>query len=110
MRKPKLPLLVRILIAIISGILLGPVIPVEGVRVMITFNGIFNSFLQFIIPLIIIGLVTPAIADIGKGAGKLLLITAALAYVNTVFAISLLLHKYGHFSFTHHRSGRFGQS
>ena len=38
------------------------------------------------IPLIIIGLVTPAIAGIGKGAGKLLLATVAIAYVDTIVA------------------------
>ena len=43
----------------------------------------------FIIPLIILGLVTPAIADIGKGAGKLLLITVGIAYADTVVAAIL---------------------
>lgn len=86
MKKQKIPLIGRILIAIVAGILLGNAIPPEGVRAMATFNGIFNSFLQFIIPLIIVGLVTPAIADIGKGAGKLLLITAVMAYADTVGA------------------------
>lgn len=38
------------------------------------------------IPLIIIGLVTPAIGDIGRGAGKLLLITVVLAYGDTVLS------------------------
>ena len=46
----------------------------------------FSHFLSFLIPLIIVGLVTPAIADIGKGAGKLLLITALIAYGDTVFS------------------------
>ena len=38
------------------------------------------------IPLIIVGLVTPAIADIGKGAGKLLVVTTLLAYGATIFS------------------------
>ena len=38
------------------------------------------------IPLIIVGLVAPAIADIGKSAGKLLVITVVIAYVDTVFS------------------------
>lgn len=37
---------------------------------------IFSEFLNFSIPLIIVGLVTVAIADIGKTAGKMLLVTA----------------------------------
>ena len=56
------------------------------VRGFATFNSIFSHFLQFLIPLIIIGLVTPAIAEIGKGAGVLLAITALIAYLDTVFA------------------------
>ena len=38
------------------------------------------------IPLIIAGLVTPAIADIRQGAGKLLLLTVIIAYADTLFA------------------------
>ena len=51
-----------------------------------TFNGIFSEFLGFIIPLIILGLVTPAIADIGKEAGKMLVVTTLIAYGATLFS------------------------
>lgn len=51
-----------------------------------TFNALFSQFLNFIIPLIIVGLVTPAIADIGKGAGKMLVATVLLAYGATLFS------------------------
>ena len=81
-----LGLLPRILIAILLGILLGLFLPKSAVRLFVTFNSIFSNLLQFMIPLIIIGLVTPAISDIGKSAGKLLLITVAIAYCDTVFA------------------------
>jgi Na+/H+-dicarboxylate symporter len=40
--------------------------------------------LGFIIPLLIVGFVAPAIADIGTRAGKMLLFTAVLAYVATL--------------------------
>ena len=82
----KLPLLARILIAIALGIGLGQVLPLVAVRVFVTFNSVFSNFLQFLIPLIIIGLITPAISDIGKSAGKLLLITTLIAYGDTVFS------------------------
>lgn len=85
-KKFHLGLLPRILIAILLGIVLGLFMPLPMVRFFATFNGIFSNFLQFLIPLIIIGLVVPAIADIGQGAGKLLLITALIAYCDTVFA------------------------
>ena len=85
----KIGLLGRILIAIALGVALGHVFTLPWVRIFVTFNSIFGQFLGFIIPLIILGLVTPAIADIGKGAGKLLLITVGIAYADTVIAAIL---------------------
>lgn len=86
MKKLHIGLLPRIIIAIALGILLGNFLPEGMVRFFVTFNGIFSEFLNFSIPLIIVGLVTVAIADIGKGAGKLLLITALIAYGATLFS------------------------
>ena len=85
-KKVKIGLLPRVIIAILLGIFFGYFMPTPLARVFLTFNGIFSQFLGFMIPLIIIGLVTPAIADIGKGAGKLLLVTVIIAYVDTVVA------------------------
>ena len=82
----KIGLLPRIIIAIVMGILIGNVLPEGWVRVFVTFNYVFSQFLGFLIPLIIIGLVTPAIADIGKAAGRLLLLTVGLAYADTIIA------------------------
>ena len=85
-KKIKIGLLPRVIIAILLGLFLGYYLPDPAVRVFLTFNSIFSQFLGFMIPLIIIGLVTPAIAGIGKGAGKLLLATVAIAYVDTIVA------------------------
>lgn len=86
MKTPKIGLLSKILIAIALGIGLGLIAPEWIVRLFLTFNGIFSQFLGFAIPLIIVGLVTPAISDIGSGAGKMLLVTVLIAYGSTVFA------------------------
>lgn len=88
-KKRRIGLLPRVIIAILLGIALGYFLPAPAVRVFLTFNGIFSQFLGFMIPLIIIGLVTPAIAGIGKGAGKMLLATVVIAYVDTIVAGSL---------------------
>lgn len=88
-KKRRIGLLPRVIIAILLGIALGYFLPAPVVRVFLTFNSIFSQFLGFMIPLIIIGLVTPAIAGIGKGAGKMLLATVVIAYVDTVIAGSL---------------------
>ena len=86
MKKLKIGLLGKILIAIALGIVLGLAAPAWMVRIFLTFNGIFSQFLGFAIPLIIVGLVAPAISDIGKTAGKMLLVTVAIAYGSTIFA------------------------
>ena len=86
MIKLKICLLGKILIAIALGIGVGLIAQPWMVRTMLTFNGIFSEFLGFAIPLIILGLVTPAISDIGKTAGKMLLITVAIAYGSTVLS------------------------
>mgnify|MGYP004584889749 CR=1 FL=1 len=89
----KSSILVWVLVAIVLALVLGSIkvgdshlVPVALGRVFATFSAIFSQFLSFSIPLIIIGLVTPAIADLGRGAGKWLGITAALAYTSTLFA------------------------
>ena len=84
MKTFKIGLLPKIIIAIVCGVVFGMFLPGEVVRVFLTFNGIFSQFLGFLIPLLILGLVAPAISDIGQGAGKMLLATTALAYFATV--------------------------
>lgn len=86
MKLPKTGLLTKILIAIAMGIITGLFFPEWMVRIFVTINGIFSQFLGFIIPLIIIGLVTPAISDIGKTAGRMLLLTVAIAYGSTIIS------------------------
>lgn len=86
MKKFRLGLVGRIIIAMVLGSLLGGVLPLKVIRTFITFNGLFSQLLGFIIPLLILGLVAPAIADIGKKAGKLLLATVALAYTATIIS------------------------
>ncbi|WP_040283801.1 dicarboxylate/amino acid:cation symporter [Tessaracoccus massiliensis] len=79
-------LLPRIVVAIVLGVLLGFVLPDWATRIFVTFNGLFGQFLGFAIPLIILGLIAPAIADLGRGAGKWLAITAGIAYLSTLIA------------------------
>lgn len=82
----KIGLLPKLIIAIIVGILIGAYAPEWVVALAATFNGIFGNFLGFAIPLIIVGFVAPGIGDLGEGAGKLLAITAGIAYLSTVVA------------------------
>lgn len=82
----RIGLLPRIAIAIVLGILIGYIAPQWLGELCATFNAIYSQFLGFMIPMIIVGFVVPAIADIGGRAGRLLVITALLAYGFTVMA------------------------
>lgn len=85
----RMGLLPKLIIAIIVGIIIGRFGTQWMVRLLATFNGLFGNFLNFIIPLIIIGFVAPGIGDLGADAGKLLAITAGIAYGSTIFSGSL---------------------
>ena len=93
--KKKMSLLLKLVIAIVLGIVVGFVTPGMGafgeviIRIGATYNSIFGNFLNFVIPLIIIGFVAPGIADLGAGAGKTLAATTGVAYLSTIIAGSL---------------------
>ncbi len=88
MKKIKLGLVSKLVIAIIIGIILGNMkfLPANLLRVLITLSSLFGEFLNFIIPLMIIGFVVKGIAELSEGAGKLLGITALTAYCSTLIA------------------------
>ena len=86
MKKFRFGLLPRVIVAIALGVAFGGICPEWMVRVFLTFNGVFSQFLGFAVPLIIVGMVIPAIADIGRGAGRMLALTVALAYGSTIAA------------------------
>ena len=82
--KSRFGLLPRIIVAIVLGIALGSFAPVCVVRGVNTFSALFDQFIKFMVPLIILGLVAPAIAETGRGAGRMLLMTLAIAYMSTL--------------------------
>ena len=82
--KIRLGLLPRVVLAILLGIACGFFLPDWVTRIALTFNAVFGQFLNFVIPLLILGLVAPGIADLGRSAGRLLALTAALAYAFTL--------------------------
>lgn len=94
-KKKKLGLLPKLLIAIVLGLVIGTICQKIGdageliIQIGATYNSIFGNFLNFCIPLIIIGFVVPGIADLGTGAGKTLAATTGIAYLSTIIAGSL---------------------
>lgn len=85
-KKKKLGLFPKVIIAIIIGALLGMVAPDVLVRMFKTFNVIFAQLLKFIVPMLVLGLVTPSIANLGKGAGKMLIAVIVISYLSTICA------------------------
>lgn len=79
-------LLLMLAAAAILGVACGFVLPAVGLRALVTFQSLFSQFVKFLVPLIILGFVTPAIADTGKNAGRALLLTMGLAYASTLLA------------------------
>ncbi|RRT91801.1 dicarboxylate/amino acid:cation symporter [Empedobacter falsenii] len=86
MHKLKDNLLVKVILAIVLGIVLGGIIPEAVGRIFMTFNDFFSELLNFLIPLIIVGLIIPSIGRLGQTAGKLLLATVLIAYGSTIFS------------------------
>ena len=84
MKNIKLGLFPKVVIAIVVGALLGLILPDVVVRILKTFNVIFAQLLKFVVPLLVLGLVTPSIANLGRGAGKMLLTVMIIAYCSTV--------------------------
>ena len=84
--KQKLGLVPKLIIAIVLGILIGQFLPEGFCRLVVTLSGLFSTFLKFVIQLMILAYVTMGIADLSQGAGKLLLITVAIAYGSTLIA------------------------
>lgn len=88
MKRIKLGLVTKLLIAIILGIIFGQLdfLPDFIIQIPVTISSLFSSVLSFIIPLMIIGFVVVGIADLTQGAGKLLGLTTVLAYASTLIA------------------------
>lgn len=96
LQKHKLGLLTKLVLGILFGILIGSlgsllhiqdsIIFTGIVRMFATFTSLFATFLNFIIPLLIVSFVAVGLADLGKKANALFGITLLLSYVSTIIA------------------------
>lgn len=85
--KKKLGLVTRLLIGIALGLALGTVLPEGVIRALVTVANIFASYLNFIIPLMIVSFVATGIGHLTSGgAGRLLGVTVLVAYCSTLLA------------------------
>lgn len=79
-------LIFKIIVAIVLGIVCSLFFPEWAGRVFATLNGLFANFLGFFVPVLIFALIAPAIASLGRGAGKWLGVTAGIAYASTIIS------------------------
>ena len=81
--KSRFALLIRLAAAIALGSVFGLAMRAAGfslpVRVTATFNALFKEFLDYSVPLLVLGYVTSGIAGLGKGAGRALASTVLLS-------------------------------
>ncbi|WP_250278482.1 dicarboxylate/amino acid:cation symporter [[Clostridium] colinum] len=96
MKKKKIGLIPKLIMAILLGIFLGyftMILSNKGFKsfeiimsIIITLANFFSLFLKFVIPLMILAFITKGIADLTQGAGKLLGFTTFVSYASTLIA------------------------
>lgn len=86
MRLCKLNLVSRILLAMLVGVAAGFVLPDWGLRGLKTLEELVAVLLRFLVPLVILGLVSSAIVEAGRNSGKMLAATFVLVIVSVVMS------------------------
>lgn len=81
-----LSLIIKLLAGLILGTLLGFVVNEAIMNVMVSVRHILGQIIFFLVPLVIVGFITPAIVRLGSNASKILVVAVALAYVSSLGA------------------------
>lgn len=74
------------MIAIVIGALQGWLMPAWFVKIFSSFNVFFGQFIGFLVPLIILALVTASIANAEHGASRMLTVTMVALLISTFMA------------------------
>ncbi|MDR1722482.1 MAG: dicarboxylate/amino acid:cation symporter [Tannerella sp.] len=77
---------VRLISAVIIGILVGLYANEAIISIVLPIKYILGQIIFFIVPLIIIGFIAPSITKLGANASRLLVIAIVLAYVSSIGA------------------------
>lgn len=79
-------LIVKLLLGVFLGIIIGLVSNETFIKGIITIKYILGQFIFFCVPLIIIGFIAPSITSLQSNASKMLGITLLIAYLSSVGA------------------------
>lgn len=76
----------KLLLGVVAGILIGQVSGEGFMNVVVTVKYILSQFINFCVPLIIIGFIAPSITKLGNSASRMLGVALVLAYVSSLGA------------------------
>lgn len=79
-------LLVQLIIAIAIGILIGSFVNASVIEITSTIKNLLSKIINYTVPLIILGFITPAIVSLNENAGKVLTVTLIICYISSVGA------------------------
>ncbi len=79
-------LLFKLFLGIVAGILIGSLANEPVINVINTLKAIMGNLISYIVPLIILGFITPAIVSLKSNAGKVLTATLFLCYLSSIGA------------------------
>ena len=81
-----LSLIIKLIAGLVIGALLGFVVNESIMDVVVSVRHILGQIIFFLVPLVIVGFITPAIVRLGSNASKILVAAVALAYASSVCA------------------------
>ncbi len=92
--KGEFSLICKLLFGIFAGALLGMFLGANSdsdsvravMNVVVSLRHIFGQIIFFLVPLVIVGFITPAIIRLGENASKMLFVAVSLAYLSSLAA------------------------
>ena len=79
-------LILKLLAGLVLGALLGFVANEAVMDVVVSLRHIFGQIIFVLVPLVIVGFITPAIVRLGQNASKILVVAVCLAYASSLGA------------------------
>ena len=90
--KGEFSLIIKLLVGIFAGALLGMLLGSNAdsgfvqncMNVVVSLKHLFGQIIFFLVPLVIVGFITPAIIRLGANASRMLFVAVSLAYISSL--------------------------
>ena len=90
--KGEFSLIIKLLAGIVAGALIGMLLGANAdagfvkycMNVVVSLKHLFGQVIFFLVPLVIVGFITPAIIRLGENASRMLFVAVALAYISSL--------------------------